>query len=93
MKVRLPYKVNKDGRDEIKRQCIELNREYLEDLEYAVAWVLHKKHGYGIKRLRKFREDFKEEITAMTEFYETDDIYPARKILKDMGYEVEVTDE
>ncbi len=92
MKVRLPYKVTKDGRDEIKRQCIELNTEYLENLEYAVAWVLHKRCGYGIKRLKKFRQDFKEEITAMIDFYETDDIYPARKILNEMGYKVEVID-
>lgn len=89
MKVRPRGDLPGAGRKEIKRQCVELNQEFIDNLEYAVAWVLHRKRGYGIKRLLEFREDFRAEIKRMTEFYESDDIYPATVALKELGYDVE----
>lgn len=89
MKLRLPNNLPAAGKKEIKRQCVELNQEFIDNLEYAVAWVLHKHRGYGIKRLLDFREEFRAEIKRMTEFYESDDIYPAKIALRDMGYDIE----
>lgn len=89
MKARAPYKVGSDARKEIKRQCIEINNEYQEDLEYMVAWVLHARYGFGIKRLLKFRENFVEEFKRLVSFYEMDDVYPAKVKLKALGYDVE----
>lgn len=79
------------GKQEIKRQCVELNQEFIDDCEYAMAWVLHKsdKTKFGIKRLLDFREDFRAEIKRMIEFYMTDDIYPAKVALRELGYDVE----
>ena len=91
MKLRLPNKFPTAGKKEINRQCVELNQEFIDNLEYAVAWVLHRSKltKFGIKRLLDFREDFRAEIKRMTEFYESDDIYPAKIALRDMGYDVE----
>ena len=89
MKARAPYKVGSDAKKEIRRQCIDINKEYMEDLEYMVAWVLHTRYGFGIKRLLQFRKNFEEEFKQMVEKFEMDDIYPAKVKLNTMGYNVE----
>lgn len=89
MKARASYKVGSDAKKEIRRQCIELNNEYTDDLEYMVAWVLHRHYGFGIKRLLQFRKKYIDEFKRLIDVYETGDIYPARMKLKEMGYDVE----
>ena len=89
MKARASYKVGSAGKKEIRRQCVELNNEYIDDLEYMVAWVLHKYYGFGIKRLLDFRKNYVDEFKRLIDVYETGDIYPARMKLKEMGYDVE----
>lgn len=93
MKARASYKVGSAGKKEIRRQCIELNNEYTDDLEYMVAWVLHKYYGFGLKRLLQFRKNYVEEFKRLVSVYETGDIYPARVKLKEMGYNVETLNE
>lgn len=93
MKARASYKVGSDAKKEIRRQCIELNNEYIDDLEYMVAWVLHRHYGFGLKRLLQFRKNYVEEFKRLVGVYETGDIYPARVKLKEMGYNVETLNE
>lgn len=93
MKARASYTVGSDAKKEIRRQCVELNNEYTDDLEYMVAWVLHKYYGFGLKRLLQFRKNYVEEFKRLVSVYETGDIYPARVKLKEMGYNVETLNE
>lgn len=93
MKARASYKVGSDAKKEIRRQCVELNNEYMDDLEYMVAWVLHAHYGFGIKRLLQFRKNYIDEFKRLINVYETGDIYPARVKLKEIGYNVETLNE
>lgn len=75
---------------EINRQLIERNDEWLVDVEAMVLLVLHEHYGFGNKRLLRFREHFIEECKEMRRYYEMDDVsYPAKVRLKKLGIDVE----
>lgn len=70
---------------------IILNRtqKYEIEMEIAIVWVLHKYFGFGKKRLLKFRNVFVKEIKEMKEYYQVDDVYPAKIKLKEIGYDID----
>ena len=76
-------------RHEINRQCIEAEARLALDVDCIVLWTLHRQLGFGVKRLHDFYLAMAEEHRRMREFYETDDVYPERLKLKELGADIE----
>lgn len=99
MRVRLPRvklpteeitpEMRKAGRLEARAQIVEQQREYDLDAEAAFMWAVHISEGYGLKRLLRLRERIITETEHMRERFLTDEVYPQRMLLKELGYDVE----
>lgn len=78
---------------EINAQILEADWGYYCDMDAAVLWALHRKFGFGKKRLRRFFEMFAEVHEELRKHYELDDddngIWLCRKLLKEYGVDVE----
>lgn len=78
---------------EINAQILEKDMGYYFDMDAAVLWVLHRKFGFGKKRLRRFFEEFAASHEELRQYYELDDddngIWLCRKQLKEYGVDVE----
>lgn len=77
---------------EIKRQLVEMDRRFTNDMDATILWYLHVKYGFGIKRLREFWEGFDPFHRALIEYYEledADDAWLCTKKLKDMDVDIE----
>ena len=96
MKARVPLSLsNRQKRGlniEMRRQAVELNKEYDLDFEAAWMWVMHDKYGYGLKRLLKLRKEVIAETKRMQSYFKMNDNYPQRYKLKEIGYDVEALD-
>lgn len=77
--------------DEIRRQCTEINDQYLADIDAVILFVLHSQYGFGPKRLRKFWENVKAGIKDLNDFYQMpDDVaWIAKYKLKEIGVDVD----
>lgn len=75
---------------EIDKQILERDKGFSLDSDAAMLWGIHRALGYGKIRLeRLYRAIIKEHIT-MRKYYEIDDTYPERLILKErLGVDVE----
>lgn len=76
-------------RHEINQQCLEADKGFTLDTDTMWLWTLHKKYGWGKKRLRQLYLDVFEEHLRMRHYYEMDDLYPERYKLKEKGVDVE----
>ena len=76
---------------EINRQLIEKHRAFTDDFDYMVLRVLHNHFGFGLKRLRKAYDLFREDNDALVKHYEMPDAgaYIARKEMNAIGCNVE----
>lgn len=77
---------------EINRQILEADRQYQDDIDAAVLWVLHQHLGFGEKRLRSFYEAFIKVHDELRAFYECENDEEAMWIihekLKQIGVDV-----
>lgn len=76
-------------RQEIRKQCLDMDKEYTLDLDTMYLWTLHQKYGWGLKRLKQFYMDVFAEHMRMRKCYEMDDMYPERHKLKEKGIDIE----
>ena len=76
---------------EMRKQIHEQQRQYCNDKDALILYVLHAHLGFGKKRLREFYEAYSKELIKLTEYYEMpgDEIYLARMKLKDIGVDIE----
>ncbi len=76
---------------EINRQLIETHRMFTDDFDYMVLRVLHNHFGFGLKRLRKAYDLFREDNDALVKHYEMPEAgaYIARKEMNAIGCNVE----
>ena len=74
---------------EIKRQILEMDKQYTLDMDVMVLWALHTFAGFGAKRLKAFYLHMFQEHLNMRNFYEMGDTYPERVKLKEIGCDVE----
>lgn len=93
MKARIPLPITVKQKKKlnclIKEQVSDFNKQWEQDFECMMVWVLHKYYGFGLKRMLAFRKRFMEECRTLRKTYEMDAAYPARAILKNLGYDVE----
>lgn len=75
----------------ISQHLIKQSEEYSNDLDAAVLYTLHSKHGWGAKRLRKFYEEFREACKDLEDYYEmpTEAGWLCRTKLKEIGVDIE----
>ena len=76
-------------RQEIRKQCLDMDKEYTLDLDTMYLWTLHQRYGWGLKRLKQFYMDVFAEHMRMRKCYEMDDMYPERHKLKEKGIDIE----
>lgn len=76
-------------KQEIRQQCLDMDKEYTLDLDTMYLWTLHQKYGWGLKRLKQFYMDVFAEHMRMRKCYEMDDMYPERHKLKEKGIDIE----
>lgn len=74
---------------EIHQQCLIADKAFTLDLDTLYLWTLYNKYGWSRKKLKKFYLDVFSEHLRMREFYEMDEMYPERHILKDKGMDIE----
>lgn len=76
---------------EIKRQLLEVDKNYTNDIDALVLYVLHTHLGFGKKRLRRFYEAFSREHDRLVEHYQLPDdgAWLSMQKLKDIGVDVE----
>lgn len=75
---------------EIDRQILERDEAFSLDIDSMVLWSLHIHCGWGKKRLEDFYRVMMSEHLRMREYYEIDDTFPERYILKErFGVDVE----
>ena len=76
-------------KQEIRQQCLDMDKEYTLDLDTMYLWTLHQRYGWGLKRLKQFYMDVFAEHMRMRKCYEMDDMYPERHKLKEKGIDIE----
>lgn len=74
---------------EIDRQILERDAAYSLDVDSMVLWALHVHCGWGKVRLERFYRAMLQEHLRMREYYELDDTFPERYLLKER-YNVDV---
>lgn len=89
--VTLNLKEQKALDEEINRQIIERDREFTDDFDYMVMYILHKHFGFGLTRLERFHRLFVEEHTTLIRHYEMADAgaYIARREMNAIGCNIE----
>lgn len=83
---------------EIRRQCVEITKEYEVDLDTIPIYILHKHFGFGKKRIEQFYKLMHEEKKQMKERFASDqsatdesdiDVVAMRFFLKQDGIDVQ----
>ena len=77
---------------EIKSQLAEYDHKHSLELEALILWELHEHFNFGPKRLKKFHDNFSEDIEALIKRYEledSDDVWLCTHKLKDAGIDIE----
>lgn len=89
-------KKQQQARDEaIKKQILELDRQYTIDCYAAILWTLHVHEGWGKKKLRQIHDAMREEHKRMDQHYQMPNeyIWLCKHFLKEMGVDVEAWNE
>ena len=77
---------------EIKREIVEKDKQYAEDIDAMVLYVLMAHYGWKKKRLRKFWQAFLFEHKALMEWYQLDEPgdneWLAHRKLKEIGVDI-----
>lgn len=76
---------------EILRQCAEIDRKNVNEMDALILWLLHEKLGFGKKRLRRFYDWFHTEFEALMKRYELDEedtVWLCTKKLLDYGIDI-----
>ena len=78
MKARVPLSaygmsLSKAAKDEIQRQCVEMNAEYEMELDALVLYTLRSCYGFGRTRLRRFYETLLSYRKALHVYYTRSD--------------------
>ena len=89
--VELTPKEQKAMHEKINQQIIETHRQFVDDFDYMILRVLHNHFGFGLQRLRKAYDLFREDNDALVKHYEMADAgaYIARKEMNAIGCNVE----
>ena len=77
---------------EIKRQIAEYERKHSNELQALVLWQLHEQLGFGVKRLKKFYDNFNPAIDELLERYQLEDddcSFICTLKLKELGLDIE----
>lgn len=76
---------------EMRRQIHEQERQYCNDMDALLLYVVHTHFHKGKKGLRNFYDDYYKELTKLTEYYEMpkEEVYLARLKLQEIGVDVE----
>lgn len=77
---------------EIRRQCADYYRKHETEMVALILWELHVQEGWGLKRLRRFWENFMPEMDKMLDHYEMtedDRFWLCVRKLKDIGVDIE----
>lgn len=74
---------------EINQNILRLDKQFTLDMDTMVLATLHKHYGFGAKRLKEFYMLMFQEHLRMREYYEMDELYPERAMLKEAGADVE----
>ena len=90
-KVDLTPKEQKAITAEINRQLVEKHSEFVDDVDYMVMRILHKKFGFGLTRLKRFYAAFCIDNDALVNHYEIPDagVYIARREMNAIGCNIE----
>lgn len=75
---------------EIRRQIVEADEKYTNDIDALVLYTLHTHLGFGKKRLRRFWDAFKIEHEKLIKHYEMPDdgAWLCRHFLMEIGVDV-----
>lgn len=77
---------------EIKKQCAEYWRAHETELVGLILWELHTQEGWGVKRLRRFWENFMPAVDELLTHYEMDEkdkFWICGRKLLDIGVDIE----
>ena len=74
---------------EINQQILEQKEKFISDLDAVILLGLHKEFGFGKTRLERAYKSIIRNYKEMCSFYETDDIYPAKQILREIGVDLD----
>ena len=90
-KVELNKKEEKILNEKINQQIVETHQQFVDDFDYMILRVLHNHFGFGLQRLRKAYDLFREDNDALVKHYEMADAgaYIARKEMNAIGCNVE----
>lgn len=58
---------------EIKKQIAEYDEKHRREINAVVLWALHRYFGFGKKRLKRFFDNFDNELDELLERYEAGD--------------------
>lgn len=81
---------------EIQRQISEYDKKHAIEFDAMVLWFLHKKYGFGKKRLRRFYDDFvpvQDDLIRRYELGKADTGWLCMEELKQIGVDVVQWDE
>ena len=89
--VELTAKEQKALDEKVNQQIIESHRQFTDDFDYLILWILHIYFGFGLKRLRKAYDLFMQTNEALIKHYESADagVFIARKEMNAIGCNVE----
>ena len=90
-KVNLTPKEQKALDEEVNRHIVERHKEFVDDFDYMIMYILHKHFGFGLTRLRRFYDIFASENDAIVKHYEMPDagVYVARQEMDAIGCNIE----
>ena len=89
--VDLTPKEQKAMEDKVNQMLVARHREFADDVDYMILYILHRYFGFGLIRLRRFYEAFMIANEALIKRYEMSDAgtYIARKEMNAIGCNVE----
>ena len=89
--VELTKKEEKVLNEKVNQYILESHQKFADDFDYMILWILHKYFGFGLKRLRRAYDLFRQENEALVKHYESADagVFIARKELNAISCNVE----
>ena len=77
--------------DKVNQMLVARHREFADDVDYMILYILHRYFGFGLIRLRRFYEAFIVENEALIKHYEIPDagVYISRKEMNAIGIDFE----
>ena len=89
--VELSPKEQKAMQDKINEQIIESHKQFTDDFDYMILYILHTHFGFGPGRLKKAYDLFVKENESLIKHYEMPDagVYIAREEMNAIGCNVE----